>query len=76
MHVRSNTRHKDLWNPSLGGQLHCQRKRSNDKDRCAIAVVDDGVVVGHGILGIGSFLLRNSRFLFDKYIASAWSYIR
>ena len=33
--------------PSLRGQLHCQKERRNDKDRYAVAVVDDGVVVGH-----------------------------
>ena len=33
--------------PSLRDQLNCQKERSNDKDRYAIAVVDDGVVVGH-----------------------------
>ena len=33
--------------PSLRDQLHCQKERSNDKDRYAIAVVDDGVIVGH-----------------------------
>ena len=33
--------------PSLRDQIHCQKERSNDKYRYAIAVVDDGVVVGH-----------------------------
>ena len=33
--------------PSLRDQLHCQKEKTNDKDRYAIAVVDDGVVVGH-----------------------------
>ena len=32
---------------SLKDQLHCQKERSNDKDRYAMAVVDDGVAVGH-----------------------------
>ena len=30
---------------SLRDQLHCQKERSNDKDRYVIAVVDNGVVV-------------------------------
>ena len=33
--------------PSLKDQLHCQKETSNNKDRYAIAVLDDGVVVGH-----------------------------
>ena len=33
--------------PLLRDHLHCQKERSNDKDRYAIAVVDDGVIVGH-----------------------------
>ena len=45
--IRGYHVYKDLWNPLLRDQLHCQRERSNDKDRYAIAVVDDGVVVGH-----------------------------
>ena len=45
--IRGYHVYKDLWNPLLRDQLHCQRERSNDKDRYAIAVVDDGVAVGH-----------------------------
>ena len=45
--IRGYHFYKDLWNASLRDQLHCQRERSNDKDRYAIAVVHDGVVVGH-----------------------------
>ena len=33
--------------PSLRNQLHSQKEGTNDKNRYAIAVVDDGVVVGH-----------------------------
>ena len=70
--------------PSLRDQLHCQKERSNDKDRYVIAVVDDGVTVGQlprKVLLIGSLCIKRggttvykfkmrSTSLFAKDIAS------
>ena len=37
----------DVWNATKGDRLSCQRERSNLHDRFAVAVVQNGIIVGH-----------------------------
>ena len=39
--------YKDIWKPSIGGKLACEREFDNCFDKFAIKVVRDGETVGH-----------------------------
>ena len=45
--VRGYHVYKEIWNPVIGEELHCQREMSNEKDRYAVAVKKARLVVGH-----------------------------
>ena len=47
MYVRGYHAFKDNWNPVIGETLGVRREPTNTIDKHAVAVVKDGVIVGH-----------------------------
>ena len=45
--IRGHHVFKDVWTPTVGEQLSCQRETGNNKDRYAVAVLRDHTIVGH-----------------------------
>ena len=45
--IRGHHIYKSIWTPVVGEELTLQREDSNDHDIHAVAVVNDGDVVGH-----------------------------
>ena len=45
--VRGYHVYKDVWDAAIGEELDCQRETCNSKDRYAVAVLSDGIIVGH-----------------------------
>ena len=45
--VRGYHLYKDIWEAAIGEELQCERETRNTKDRYAVAVKKDGMVVGH-----------------------------
>ena len=45
--VRGHHVYKDVWTPSIGEVLSTTKERRNGHDRFAVAVTQDGTVVGH-----------------------------
>ena len=39
--------YKDIWSPTLGEKLVCEREHGNPHDKYAISVVKNGAIVGH-----------------------------
>ena len=39
--------YKDIWKPSIGDKLACERELDNCFDKFAIKVVNNGETVGH-----------------------------
>jgi len=39
--------YKDIWKPSIGDKLTCEREFDNSFDKFAIKVVNNGKTVGH-----------------------------
>ena len=36
-----------IWNATIGEELLCERELNNEKDRCAVAVIKNGIILGH-----------------------------
>ena len=45
--VRGYHLYKNIWEAAIGEELQCERETRNTKDRYAVAVKKDGMVVGH-----------------------------
>ena len=45
--VRGYHTYKDVWAATVGKQLPCKSEQGNAKDAFAVAVLKDGVIVGH-----------------------------
>ena len=45
--VRGHHVYKVIWTPVIGEELEVRTKDDNDHDQHAVAVVKDGVVIGH-----------------------------
>ena len=45
--VRGYHVYQDIWTPAVGEELDCIREPTNSSDRYAVAVVKDGLTVGH-----------------------------
>ena len=39
--------YKEIWNSTVGEHLICERETLNQTDRYAVAVIKDGVIIGH-----------------------------
>ena len=39
--------YKSIWTPFLEEQLSCQREHGNIEDLYAVAMIKDGVIIGH-----------------------------
>ena len=46
----------DTWNPVLGQELILKPEPSNYKDKHAVAVLKDGLIVGHVLYNLAPFL--------------------
>ena len=46
-YVRGYHAYMDRWTPALGQVLTLKREPNNDKDKHAVAVLNDDVIVGH-----------------------------
>ncbi len=45
--VRGHHVYKNTWSPILGDTLLCERETNNNRDRYAVAVLKQRIVVGH-----------------------------
>ena len=45
--IRGYHIYKDIWEAAIGEVLKCERERGNNKDRYAIAVKKDEIIIGH-----------------------------
>ena len=45
--VRGYHVYRDIWEAVVDEVLQCERERSNSKDRYAVAVKKDGIIIGH-----------------------------
>ena len=36
-----------IWSTTIGEELLCEREMDNERDRYAVAVIKDGVIIGH-----------------------------
>ena len=45
--VRGYHIYKHIWEAVVGETVECQREPCNMKDRYAVAVIKDGVIIGH-----------------------------
>ena len=45
--VRGHHVYKVIWTPVIGEELEVRTEDDNDHDQHAVAVVKDGVVIGH-----------------------------
>ena len=45
--IRGYHVYKEIWNPTVGEHLICERESLNPSDRYAVAVVKDDVIIGH-----------------------------
>ena len=36
-----------IWNAAIGEELLCERELDNERDRHAVTVIKDGIVIGH-----------------------------
>ena len=50
-YVRGHNVYKDVWTPTIGEKLLCKMEPDNIKDKYAVCVQKDGVIVGHLMLG-------------------------
>ena len=45
--VRRHRIYQDVWSPTNGESLQCERETDNHEDRYAGIVLRDGLIVGH-----------------------------
>lgn len=45
--VRGYHVYHSIWDATVGEELLCEREPTNERDRYAVAVIKDGVVIGH-----------------------------
>ena len=50
-YVRGHHVNKGIWTPTIGEELLCKMEANNIKDNYAVCVQNDGVIVGHLMLG-------------------------
>ena len=36
-----------IWNATIGGELLCKHELDNERDRYAVAVIKEGIIIGH-----------------------------
>ena len=60
-YVRGYHAYQDAWTPFIGEVLQLKREPDNCADKCAVAVVKNGTVVGHVLYNLAptiSYFLR------------------
>ena len=63
--------YKDIWEAAIGKELPCERETRNTKDKYAIAVKKDGMVVRHYCCGVE--YLECYKFHLRKYLWSRFN---
>lgn len=59
--IRGYHIYKDIWHAAIGQHLSCRREPDNTSDRYAVAVIKDGIIIGHlprKISKVSSLFLR------------------